>query len=49
MHLGEERLIESAKPPGILPPDQALAPTVDKGSSSTDFPPSAGLAPPPPP
>jgi len=44
-----QKLIEGAKLPVILPPDQALAPTVDKGSSSTDFPPSTGFAPPPPP
>jgi len=42
-------LIEGAKLPGISPPAQALAPTVNKGSPSTDFPPSTGFAPPPPP
>jgi len=43
------KLIEGAKLPGISPPDQAVAPTVDKCSSSTDLPPSTGFAPPPPP
>jgi len=40
-----QNLIEGAKLPGILPTAQALAPTVNKGSSSTDFTPTTSFFP----